>query len=92
MTIRTRLRVRRQQPVNDAKHMDYFVATTLFRDVPRRGRFDGSRISQLSKFRPDLLGTREIIILSYLTEVSTTPVHESSFELAQRKCQCLFDP
>lgn len=41
MIIRTHLRVYQQLPVNDAKHMDYFVAMTLFRDVPRCGRFDG---------------------------------------------------
>lgn len=71
--------------LNDAKHMDYFVATTLFRDAPRFVFDDSkrSRASELSKSRPDLLGTGKIIIHPELWQ---------KFLAGWEKCQCLFDP
>lgn len=71
--------------LNDAKHMDYFVATTLFRDAPRFVFDDSkrSRASELSKSRPDLLGTEKIIIHPELWQ---------KFLAGWEKCQCLFDP
>lgn len=69
--------------LNDAKHMDYFVATTLFRDAPRFVSDDSKR-SRASRTRPDPLGTGKIIIHPELWW--------HKFLAGWEKCQCLFDP
>lgn len=69
--------------LNDAKHMDYFVATTLFRDAPRSFR-------RFEAFAG--LGTLEIPARSSWHGKNHYSPRVVTEVFGWEKCQCLFDP